>query len=142
MSSVIQAVMVSSFVACLMFFSPLSKAGESPLAVEGATTIDTVQAKAMWLDGAAFFDPRPLADWNQGHIPKAINISRTDPSAYTREAIESAFDKHEPVVIYCNGVGCMKSARTAVELVSLGFNKVFYYREGFPEWSFAGHPVE
>lgn len=142
MSSFFKTAVVSSLVACLMLFSSFAKAGGSPLTVEGATTIDTAQAKAMWLEGAAFFDPRPLTDWDQGHIPKAINISRTDPAAYTREAIESAFKKDQPVVIYCNGVGCMKSARTAVELVSLGYSKVFYYREGFPEWSFAGHPVE
>ncbi|GKT11202.1 MAG: adenylate cyclase [Thiomicrorhabdus sp.] len=142
MSTFIKTMVVSSMVASLMLFSSFAKAGASPLTVDGATTIDTAQAKAMWLDGVAFFDPRSLSDWNQGHIPKAININRTDPAAYTRAAIESALKKDQPVVIYCNGVGCMKSARTAAELVSLGYSKVFYYREGFPEWSFAGHPVE
>ena len=114
----------------------------APLEVKGATTIDTNQAKQMWMDGALFLDPRTKSDYEVGHIPKAIHINRTNPEVYTAKNIIAMVDKVQPVVVYCNGVGCLRSARTSADLVSLGYQKVYYYRDGFPAWTFSGHPVE
>lgn len=138
-NQLIQKIVVIS-VMCAFAFGV--KAEVAPLHVKGVITINTEEAKVKWLNGVKFFDPRTPSDYKLGHIPKAINISRTDPSVYNRQNIEAHFAKDEPVVIYCNGPSCLKSSRTSAELIKMGYEEVYYYREGFPDWSFEGHPVE
>jgi len=130
---------LTTFVLLLGAFSVKAAA---PLEVEGATTINTEQAQKLWLEGAAFLDPRTSADWEAGHIPKAIHLNRTNPAVYHVDGINAVLKKDQSVVVYCNGIGCLRSSKTAADLVGLGYQKVYYYREGFPAWTFSGHPVE
>ncbi len=115
----------------------------SPKTVPGATTVDTAQAKQLWLDGAGFLDPRKDSDWNAGHIPEAVHLHLHNPAQYNRANVEKAFpDKNAPIVAYCNGHSCHRSSHAAADLVKWGYKKVYYYRDGFPAWKAAGNPVE
>ena len=115
----------------------------SPTSVPGATTVDTDQAKQLWLDGAGFLDPRKDADWNAGHIPEAVHLDIKDKTKYNQANVEKAFpDKSAPIVAYCNGHSCHRSSHAAADLVKWGYKKVYYYRDGFPAWKAAGNPVE
>jgi len=46
----------------------------SPMAIEGATVVDTAKAKALFDDGALFVDVRSNKDWGAGRIPDAVHI--------------------------------------------------------------------
>jgi 3-mercaptopyruvate sulfurtransferase SseA len=50
--------------------------------------------------------------------------------------------KDEAVVIYAAGIGSSQSGRASARAAIWGFKKVSYFRDRFPGWKAAGHPVE
>lgn len=116
-------------------------AGEvSPMQVDGAVTVDTAAAKALFDQQAAFVDVRKDSDWDAGRIPGAIHLDIK--GKYTADALGAEVQKNEAVVVYCNGESCLRSSDAAKMAVNWGFSKVHYYRDGFPAWKAAGNPVE
>ena len=112
----------------------------SPEMVDGATTVDTEKAKALFDGGAFFVDTRKNSDWDAGRIPDAIHLELK--SNFTEESLSGEVSKEESLVCYCNGHKCMRSSKCSAKAVEWGFSKVYYYRDGFPAWKAAGHPVE
>lgn len=123
----------------------------SPETVAGATTVDAAGAHDLWQKRAWFVDPRKPEQFEAGRIPGAINIEYDpDPGqsaglgdqAMTAASLEAEVPKSEPVVFYCNAVGCDRSSWAAALAVEWGWEKVYYFRMGFPAWTKAGYPVE
>ena len=112
----------------------------SPESIEGATTVDTAAAKVHFDNEVAFVDPRKDGDWEAGRIPGAFHLEINEK--LTEDSLSAVVKKDEAVVIYCNGIKCMRSPKAVKKAVEWGFSKVYYYREGFPEWKKANHPVE
>ena len=112
----------------------------SPKNIEGATTVDTAQAKALFDDGVAFVDVRKDKDWDAGRVPDAIHIELK--KMFSDSALSEEVKKDERVVLYCNGESCLRSSKATEKAVSWGFSKVYYYRDGFPAWKAASYPVE
>jgi len=116
-------------------------AGEvSPQSIDGAVTLDTAEAKAMFDREVAFVDVRKDSDWDAGRIPGAIHLDIK--SKFSEESLAGEIEKGESVVIYCNGASCMRSSDASAMAVGWGFTRVHYYRDGFPAWKAAGNPVE
>ena len=115
-------------------------AKESPLTVEGATTVDTAKARALFDQEVAFVDARKDSDWEAGRIPGAIHLDVK--KALDERSLEDEVKKDEPVVFYCNGHNCLRSSHASAKAVAWGWKKVYYYRDGFPAWKAAGNPVE
>ena len=116
-------------------------AGEvSPQSIDGAVTVDTAEAKAMFDQEVAFVDVRKDSDWDAGRIPGAIHLDIK--SKFSEESLTGEIEKGESVVIYCNGASCMRSSDASAMAVGWGFSRVHYYRDGFPAWKAAGNPVE
>lgn len=117
----------------------------APQTVPGATTVDTTKAHALWKERAWFVDPRSNSDWQAGRIPGAVHV-QYDPGKPNQELTEASLaqqvGKSEPVVFYCNGEGCDRSAWAAALANEWGWSDVYYYRDGFPAWKAAGNPVE
>lgn len=130
--------------ACIAFLPASVMAGKGPSVknVEGATTVDVKQAKELWLQGAAFIDTRKGSDWDAGRIPGAFHFNVKKPEEFNPENIGRFIDKNTPVVSYCNAEMCHRASKGAKKLVSFGFTKVYYYRDGFPSWKNANNPYE
>ena len=112
---------------------------ESPIEVMGAITVDGAKAKALFDRGVPFVDVRTLARWNLGHIPGAVLLDlKTHFNEVNLLAVAS---KDQEVVIHCEGPKCLRSSQACAKAVSWGFNHVYYYRDGFPDWRAAGYPV-
>jgi rhodanese-related sulfurtransferase len=107
--------------------------------VAGATTVDSAAAKQLFDQGAIFVDLRKSNAWDAGRVPGAKHI---DMPQFSQETLEKAAKKTDPVVFYCSGVKCPRSSAACEKALSWGYSKVYYYREGFPGWQKAGHPVE
>lgn len=127
-----------SFILCFTSFAHASKI--SPMTVEGATTVDSAKAKALFDEEAIFLDVRKNSDWDAGRIPGALHIELK--KKLTDASMSAEVKKDEAVVIYCNGESCMRSSKASAMAVGWGFSKVYYYRDGFPAWKSANYPVE
>ncbi len=112
----------------------------SPTSVDGATTVDTAKAKALFDQGVIFIDVRKDKDWNAGRIPDAVHIELK--KVLSEKTLSKEVKQNQEVVMYCNGEKCMRSSKASTKAVAWGFSKVYYYRDGFPAWKAAGNPVE
>ena len=108
--------------------------------VDGAVTIDTTKARALFEQEVLFVDVRKDSDFEAGRIPGAVHIELK--KKFNEQSLSAELQKDESVVFYCNGHSCMRSSDATKLAVGWGFSKVHYYRDGFPAWKAAGNPVE
>lgn len=117
----------------------------SPETVEGAETVDTEKAHKLWENRTVFVDVRKDTDFEAGRIPGAVQIiydPGKDNQPLTEESLTEVVEKDQPFVCYCNGHNCDRSSWCAALANKWGWQEVYYYRDGFPAWAEAGHPVE
>lgn len=112
-------------------------AGEAPLSVKGAMTINVVQARQLYELGVLFIDVRPAREWGWGHVHGALHL-----------ALEQRFDelanpdwpRAMPIVLYCDSEVCPHSAEAARRAVNWGFQQVYYFRAGYFAWQLVDYP--
>jgi adenylate cyclase len=108
--------------------------------VAGTTKVDVVKAKQLRERGVPFVDVRAPADYDNGHVPGAINLSLvTDLS---KENLARVVSTDAEVTFYCHGKHCPYSAYASAKAVAWGYKRIFYFAGGFPEWQDAGYPLE
>ena len=94
-----------------------------------------------WKDSAALFvDARESAFFEEGHIPRAINLPHEE--ILRAKTIGALADKSQPLIVYCSGGDCEDSKIVAKGLLALGHSKISVYAGGWEEWSALGSPVE
>ena len=107
---------------------------------EARATIKEVtpaQVGALQPGGAAIVDVREASEWEQGHLPDAIHISKS----YVEQQIEDAVpDRDTPVILYC--AGGVRSLFAAQSLEQLGYTNVASMSGGFQAWKSQGLPWE
>jgi molybdopterin/thiamine biosynthesis adenylyltransferase/rhodanese-related sulfurtransferase len=83
----------------------------------------------------AIVDVREASEWDQGHVPGAVHISKS----YIEQQIEAAVpDRSKPVVLYC--AGGVRSLFAAETLQELGYTDVASMSGGFQGWKSQGLP--
>lgn len=119
----------------------------SLLAWTGATraeksyeVITTEQLKEMMYSKRVFtlVDTRSREEFQEAHITGAIHIPEKE-----FDALVSLLpgDRNALLVLYCNGVKCGKSKRTAVKAEALGYHTIRIYSDGFPVWEERNLPI-
>jgi rhodanese-related sulfurtransferase len=90
--------------------------------------------------GALLIDARDPFEYEEGHLPGSINLPYE--TAISDPALLERLDTGgRPIIAYCGGGDCEVSYSLALELVSLGHERVAVYVGGFPEWQESGLPV-
>jgi molybdopterin/thiamine biosynthesis adenylyltransferase/rhodanese-related sulfurtransferase len=85
--------------------------------------------------GTHVIDVREASEWDQGHLPGAVHISKS----YIEQQIEGAVpDRAEPVILYC--AGGVRSLFAAKTLEELGYTDVASMSGGFQQWKSQGLP--
>jgi len=112
----------------------------SPESVSGAQTISTDQAKQLFNQGVTFLDVRSNRDWEAGRIPGSKHLELK--KVFNQEALLQVAEPGDKLVIYCNSIGCTRSSKACKKAVSWGYQNVYYYRLGFPDWQSNGYAVE
>lgn len=85
----------------------------------------------------AIVDVREEFEWEQGHIPDAIHLSR----GYLEQAIEAEIpDRERPIVLYCSG--SVRSFIAGVALREMGYTNVSAMGGGLQQWKALGLPWE
>ncbi|MCX8011384.1 MAG: rhodanese-like domain-containing protein [Ignavibacteria bacterium] len=117
----------------------------SPVVLENSSTLgvsDISIKKALELlyyKQAVFIDARNPENYEQEHLPDAINI----PYREFDNHIEKVFSlpKDTIIVTYCEGINCNMSHELAKNLAQFGFKKVYVMKEGISEWSRNSYPL-
>ena len=79
-------------------------------------------------------DGRSASAYEFEHIPGAISLPHRDIDASSTEGL----DKSKLYVCYCDGIGCNASTKTALKLLTLGF-QVRELIGGLDWWKRDGH---
>ena len=120
--------------------SILAKEKNSPTKINGAVTINAKKAKELFDKGVVFVDVRSDKDYAAGRVPDAMHIELK--KVYSKDTLAKVAKPGQPVVIYCNGHSCLRSAHATEKAVAWGYKNVYYFRDGFPAWKSSGYPVE
>jgi len=84
-------------------------------------------------DAPAIVDVREASEWEQGHLPGAIHISK----GYVEQDIETAVpDRDRPVILYC--AGGIRSLFAGQTLQAMGYTDVRSMSGGFQAWKTQG----
>ena len=87
---------------------------------------------------AIFVDARPPEFYKKLHIKGAINI----PAGEGEKLKKKNIPNDKIIITYCDDNVCILSKELAMELYSLGFNNVYYLKNGFTAWTSRNLPVE
>ena len=86
---------------------------------------------------AILVDVRENDEWEEEHIPAAVNLSR----GTIELEIEDKFpDPAAPIICHCGGGG--RSALVAESLRRMGYNNVSSMAGGLKAWRAAGLPIQ
>jgi sulfur-carrier protein adenylyltransferase/sulfurtransferase len=92
--------------------------------------------EAQELAGAVWVDIREQDEWQEGHIPGAVYVTR----GHLESRIESAVPNREtPVVLYCAAGN--RSAFAAKTLEEMGYTSVHSLSGGFTDWKRNGGEI-
>ena len=78
--------------------------------------------------GLILIDSRVAADHNDGFIEGSVSLTDTDTSCTTLAGVVPG--KTSPVLFYCNGIRCGRSAKAAEVAVACGYSNVLCCRNG------------
>ena len=77
-------------------------------------------------------DSRPKrTKYDKGHIPTALSIP---DSSFAKMQDQLPADKSTPLVLYCGGLKCRLSHKSAEKAIALGYTDVKVFAEGYPVW--------
>lgn len=113
----------------------------SPEQVEGALRVDAegLIALVSTKPGLTLIDSRLTTNRSFGYIEGSIGLPDSDTRCDTLAAI--APGKTQPLLFYCNGPKCGRSA-VAVEVArECGYSNLYWFRGGIEEWREKGYPL-
>ncbi|MFL6539101.1 MAG: rhodanese-like domain-containing protein [Chthoniobacterales bacterium] len=107
-------------------------------AKKNITEISPQEAAEKFKTGeATIIDVRDKDEFNEGHIPNALNLSR---GTLELDIDEHVSDPNAVVIVHCGGGG--RSALAAESLQRMGYKNVRSMAGGLKAWKAAGLPTE
>jgi len=103
--------------------------------------VNARQALEMLRSGKAIFvDSRDAKDYQDNHIPGALNIPMREwNTAWPK--MRHRLPKTRTLLLYCYGGKCGLSTRMAKRLLELGYQKPVILEYGWKEWTEARYPT-
>jgi rhodanese-related sulfurtransferase len=113
---------------------------DMPASIDGLPIVNGEEANKLYKNKAVFLDNRVKSQYDTEKIAGAqwffCDALIKDPT------LASKLDKSKEYVVYCNGVLCWRSPAVGMMLKQLGFTKVYWYRDGLPDWKKRSFPTE
>jgi rhodanese-related sulfurtransferase len=113
----------------------------APESIPGAVIVGAEEVVELILSRPelVIIDSRKKSEYAKGHIEGAVNLINT---SLRREDMEAAVgDKSDPIIFYCNGIRCLRSADSIRKALGWGYKNVFWFRGGWKEWTDKRLPV-
>ncbi len=101
------------------------------------TNIEAVKKMVEDNDDVVIIDVREESEWEQGHLPNAIHLSK---GVIERDIEKAVYDRNQKLVLYCGGG--FRSALAADNLQKMGYTKVLSMDGGFTAWKESGFSIE
>ncbi len=99
------------------------------------------EAKYLYDNGSALFiDARVTGEYEQAHIKGAISIPVGTAVQDIEKNKAALSQKGKVLVVYCHGVGCHLSDKTAYSLYDAGYKNTVIFFGGWNSWSEANYP--
>lgn len=115
-------------------------ADSTEVVADGAVSL--AEMKRIYDAGTAYIiDSRDPAEYDEGHIPGAINIPYDRLPEYL-DMLSSEVPMDGEVIVYCRGPACDFSDQLATELRILGYQNIRVFTGGWEHWVAAGYPVD
>jgi rhodanese-related sulfurtransferase len=115
----------------------LSHAGAAEPVVKSSMGSFIPKVSAKYLerikDSSVIIDARQTADYDAGHIDRAINIPTTLDAAGRSTKLANT-PKDSRVIIYCQSAGCPYAEKVALNLIEDGFTNIAIYKGGWVDW--------
>jgi rhodanese-related sulfurtransferase len=113
----------------------------SPDTIDGVVTVDAEELieKVTRLPELVLIDSRIPADRAEGYIEGSISLPDDDTSCATLAKVVP--ETTTPVLLYCNGIRCGRSARAAVIARDCGYRNLYWFRTGMEEWQEKKYPL-
>jgi rhodanese-related sulfurtransferase len=114
----------------------------TPDSIPGVTKVTAEQVAKLLADGAVAVDTRSAKEYEQEHIIAAIHVPYLEKSLKDREydatmddfSALSNLPLEKALIFYCNGPECWKSYKASIAAKAKGAKKIYWYRNGMPEW--------
>lgn len=90
---------------------------------------------------ALFVDSRDEEDFDEDHIPGAINVPMREWNVIWPE-MQSQVPRDRLLVLYCYGGHCGLSTRQGKRLIAKGYDRLLVIDHGWEGWTKAGYPTE
>jgi rhodanese-related sulfurtransferase len=103
------------------------------------TLVDAARAEQLIAEQALILDVREPAEYQQGHLPQAINVPRgvLEFKVGNHPQLQ---DPQQAILIYCKNGG--RSTLAASTLKQMGFSHVEMLVAGFDGWTGPVHKIE
>lgn len=108
---------------------------------KGITPVSTLEAKKLFNEGAHFYDARREAHFKEARIKDAKPVV-FDASKAQYTVLNLPKDKEAKLVFYCYGESCASSYEAALAVRNYGYKHIYWYSDGFNDWSKKGHPTQ
>lgn len=129
------------FFALILSFASTAWAGEkSPLTIPGSTKVDAEQLIDLVesTPELILIDSRMASDRQHGYLEGSISLPDEQTTCETLAAAVPI--PVAPVLFYCNGANCVRSAAAVTMALGCHFTQVYWFRGGFEEWKHKGYP--
>lgn len=118
-----------------------AKKDVSPLTIKGTTKINAeelIQHVEQTPD-LLIIDSRLTSDRTHGYIEDSISLPDENTRCSTLAKIIKR--KNSPVIFYCNGPKCGRSATATKIAIRCGYSKTYWFRGGIEEWKNKSYPL-
>jgi rhodanese-related sulfurtransferase len=100
--------------------------------------------------GAVVVDTRIEAEYRDKHIPGALWLPYGEKSlkdiAFDARVDNfpglAKLDRKQEIIFHCNGPECWKSYKASRAAIAAGYQHIYWFRGGMPEWEAGGERIE
>jgi len=113
----------------------------SPERIEGVINVDAEGLIGLIKqhDDLVLVDSRIISDRNEGYIEGSISLPDIDTNCAS--LAEAAPSLASPLLFYCNGIRCGRSAKAAVIARDCNYRNIHWFRNGMEEWQEKEYPL-
>lgn len=123
----------------------------TPRELPGAQVVDPAAVAQLLQQGAVYIDTRTEAEFKAGRVPgsrllpyveKSPKDADYDPKLDQFDLSQLPADRNAALVFACNGAECWKSYKASKAALQAGYQRVYWFRGGFPAWRAAGYKFD